>query len=123
MEMRLAGLIHLPRVGPTGLPAQKVFEMATLGGARALGLEDTIGSIEVGKRADLALLDLDRPHVVPGGDDLYARLVYAARASDVETVLIDGEVVLDRGVLTTLDEGEVLEEAAVHGREIVRRFG
>lgn len=123
MEMRLAALIHLPRVGPRGLPARDVFEMATLGGARALGLEDVIGSIEVGKRADLAVVRTQAPHLVPAGEDVYARLVYGGRASDVETVLVDGEVVLDQGLLTTLDEDKVLLEAEEHARVIAQKIG
>jgi 5-methylthioadenosine/S-adenosylhomocysteine deaminase len=122
-EMRLAALIHLPRVGPTGLPAEKVFEMATLGGARALGLEDRIGSIETGKRADLAVVDLDGSHAVPGGENLYARLVYSGRASDVRTVVIDGEVVMDEDVLTTVEEDRVIADAMAHARTIVARVG
>src|SRR5690606_9241439 len=69
-EMRLAALIHKPRSGPLAMPAEKVLEMATLGGARALGLQDEIGSLEVGKRADIAVVDLqgvqDRKSVVQG---------------------------------------------------------
>ena len=123
MEMRLAALIHLPRVGPTGLSAERVFEMATLGGARALGLEAEIGSLEVGKRADVVVLDSRRPHAVPRGADLYGHLVYAVRSEDVETVIIDGRIVLDEGRLCTLKEDEVLEEAERHGRRIVERLG
>ncbi len=122
VEMRLAALIHLPRVGPAGLSAQEVFEMATLGGARALGLEASIGSLEPGKRADVAILDLHCPHALPAGEDVYSRLVYAAHGSDVRTVLIDGEVVLDEGVLTTLDEARVLDEAQEAAARIVERF-
>ncbi len=107
-EMRLAALVHLPRVGAGGLTAEQVFEMATLGGARALGIEDEIGSIEVGKRADLAILNLESPHSIPPGEDVYSRLVYSGRSADVESVLIDGELVLEQGVLKTLDENSVL---------------
>lgn len=122
-EMRLASLIHLPRVGPAGLSAEKVFEMATLGGARALGLEKSIGSIERGKRGDLVVMNLDHLHSVPAGEDVYGRLVYSGRSSDVEQVVIDGEMVYEQGVLMTLDEEAVIADAQEHSAEIVRRFG
>ncbi len=121
IEMRLASLIHLPRVGPTGLTAEKVFEMATLGGARAMGIEDRVGSIEAGKRADIVVLDLDVPHASPPGESIYGRLVYSARSSDVETVMIDGDLVLDRRILTSLDLEQVLADAKEHSRRIVEQ--
>ena len=70
--------------------------MATRAGARTLGLEDEIGSIEVGKRADLIVVDRDRPHLAPGPDP-YSTLVYAARGTDVRTTIVDGEVLVDDG--------------------------
>src|SRR3989441_457918 len=92
-EMRLAALIQKPRLGADVLPAGKVLEFATLGGARALGLEDEIGSIAVGKRADLVVIDLREPHVTPAGADPVSHLVYAACASDVRDVFVDGQAV------------------------------
>ncbi len=115
-EMRLAALIHNPAGGPGALPAQTVLEMATLGGARALGLEEEIGSIEPGKQADLVLVGLDRPHLVPAGPDPAALLVFCAGRADVERVWIAGRPVLRDGRLATLDEEAVraqgLEQAA-----------
>ncbi|MDF1564632.1 MAG: 5'-deoxyadenosine deaminase [Deltaproteobacteria bacterium] len=123
VEMRLMALIHLPRVGPAGFPARKVFEAATLGGARALGLEQEVGSLEVGKRGDLAVLDLQRPATLPGGQDIYSRLVFSAGRDCVETVAIDGQIVFDHGVFLTLDRDRVLREADAHARAIVGRIG
>jgi cytosine/adenosine deaminase-related metal-dependent hydrolase len=80
-EMRLAALIHKPRRGPDVLPAARVLELATLGGARALGLAKEIGSIEVGKRADLVALDLSGAHGQPEDADLVSRIVYATAGS------------------------------------------
>src|SRR5207249_2584436 len=77
-EMRLAALIQKPRLGAEALPAGKVLELATVGGARALGLENEIGSIAVGRRADLLVMDLREPHVTPAGADPVSQLVYAA---------------------------------------------
>ena len=68
--------------------------MATRAGARTLGLEHEIGSIEAGKRADVIVVDRDRPHLAPGPDP-YSTLVYAARGSDVRTTIVDGEVLVD----------------------------
>jgi len=110
-EMRLTGLIQKVRIGAEALPARDIFAMATLGGARALGQEDKIGSIEVGKKADVVVLDLDKPHSVPGEQDIYTRIVYSARADDVDSVWVDGKMVVDRGKLLTLDEGEMVERA------------
>lgn len=99
MEMRLAGLIHLPRNGPTALSAETVVEMATLRGARALGLEHELGSIEPGKKADLAVVSVSDLHHTPSVDP-YSLLVYSARGSDVEHVFVDGIArVRDRAVV------------------------
>src|SRR5207302_1849136 len=112
-EMKLAALLPRLAHGPAALSAARVFELATLGGARALGLSDRIGSLEPGKRADVAIVDLQRPHLQPLGDDLYTALVYAARADDVRTVLVDGRVVVRDRVLLTLDERELVARAQV----------
>src|SRR5438445_425798 len=95
-ELRLAALIQKPRLGADALPAGKVLELATLGGARALGLEDEIGTIAVGRRADLVVMDLHGPHVTPDGADPVSHLVYAACSSDVRDVFADGRPVLLR---------------------------
>jgi 5-methylthioadenosine/S-adenosylhomocysteine deaminase len=109
-EMRTAALIQKALGGPQALPALTVLRMATIGGAKALGLDGEIGSIEVGKRADLILLNLDRLHTTPQ-PDLISTIVYAACASDVETVVIDGRVVMRDGHLVTLAEPEVIAKA------------
>ena len=111
IEMRLAALIHKPRYGPTSMPAQKVLEMATLGGARAMGLEKEIGSLEVGKKADLALISLEGIHCAPQETDIYGQLVYQAKASDVTLTMVDGHVVYEGGVLTTIDQESVIRQA------------
>jgi 5-methylthioadenosine/S-adenosylhomocysteine deaminase len=92
------------------LPALTALRMATTGGARALGLADQIGSVEVGKRADLQLVNLSRLHTTPQPDPI-STIVYAAEASDVETVIIDGQIVMRDGELLTLNEQEVIAEA------------
>src|SRR5206468_3967909 len=82
------------RAGADALPAGRVLELATLGGARALGLETEIGSIAPGKRADLVVLDLREPHLHPAGGDPVSLVVYAACASDVRDVFVDGRPVV-----------------------------
>jgi cytosine/adenosine deaminase-related metal-dependent hydrolase len=109
-EMRTASLIQKALHGAQTLPAPAMLRMATIDGARALGLEKEIGTIEVGKRADLTLINLNRLHTTPHPDPI-STIVYAAEASDVDTVIIDGLVVMRAGALTTLDEQAVLREA------------
>jgi cytosine/adenosine deaminase-related metal-dependent hydrolase len=109
-ELRLAGLLGKYRAAPTALPAVDLFEIATIGGARALGLDADIGSIEIGKSADLAVLELRRPHAI-GPEDVYTQLVYSARASDVRHVFIGGKAVVADGVLLAFDEAEALADA------------
>lgn len=111
-EMRLAAIIQKPQHGPTTMDARSVFRMATIGGAKAVGMEDKIGSIEVGKKADLAILNLYNFHTFPSFDvDPISRIVYSATRADVETTIIDGEIVMDQGLLKTVDKEVVLHEA------------
>jgi cytosine/adenosine deaminase-related metal-dependent hydrolase len=122
-EMRLAALVQKPRLGPDAMPAAQVLELATLGGARALGLDAEIGSIEVGKKADLAVLDLSGPHTQPESADLVSRIVYSARASDVRHVIIDGKIVVKDGGLRTAKVDEINREAEKCVRSLKRRAG
>jgi len=110
-EMRLAALIQKPRLGPDALPAAQALELATLGGAKALGLETEIGSIEAGKCADLIVLDLEGLHAQPETADLISRIVYSARASDVRHVIVDGRVVVRDGELQTADVATIRRDA------------
>ncbi len=109
-EMRTAALIQKALHGAEALPALRVLRMATIDGARALGLDEEIGTIEAGKRADLTLLNVDALHTTPHPDPV-STIVYAAEASDVETVIIDGRVVMRSGRLMTMDERAVVLEA------------
>src|SRR5467141_4543821 len=117
-EMRLAALIQKPRLGPDALPAAQALELATLGGARALGLEAEIGSIEAGKCADLIVLNLGGPHTQPEDADLISRIVYSARAADVRHVIVDGRIVVRDGVLQTADVAEIRRTANVEARRL-----
>jgi cytosine/adenosine deaminase-related metal-dependent hydrolase len=111
-EMRTAALLQKALHGPEVLPASRALRMATIDGAKALGLASEIGSLEVGKRADLAVVRLDRLHATPVTDVISA-LVYSAEPDDVDTVIIDGEVVMRERQLLRIDEREVIENARV----------
>jgi len=107
-------------VDPRVLPSLKVLEMATTDGARALGIGNSVGSLEVGKRADLILLDVNKPHLTPMHNP-YASLVYSARGSDVDTTMVDGRILMENREVKTLDEGEVIERGRRTALEIISR--
>jgi 5-methylthioadenosine/S-adenosylhomocysteine deaminase len=109
-ETLVASLLAKHATGdPTAAPAGAVLELATLGGARALGMEDRIGSLEVGKRADLAVVGLDSPRLHPLYDPI-SHLVYAAKGSDVRHVVVEGRIVMRDRRVSTLDQTAVLAE-------------
>jgi 5-methylthioadenosine/S-adenosylhomocysteine deaminase len=109
--MYLAALVPKDtRLDPAVMPPERVLEMATLHGARALGLDAEIGSLEPGKRADLVIFDLDLPEWRPLLDPV-STLVYSASAASVRTVLVGGRILLDDRRVTTVDEGEILTRA------------
>lgn len=118
VEMRLAALIHKAHGGAGAVRAATALRMATWCGAMSLGLE-ACGSIETGKIADLILLDLCRPHVWPDTGDLRSRVVYAAHSSDVHTVLVGGEVVVDKGELVRAKVTSILEAARESAARLV----
>ncbi|MBF0497809.1 MAG: amidohydrolase [Deltaproteobacteria bacterium] len=109
-EMDTMAKLHKVTCGdPTVLPAEQVVSLATIEAARVLGLDDRIGSLEMGKRADLIVLEINRPHLTPVYHP-YSALVFAARGSDVRHVIIDGRVVYDNYAFTTLDAKAVMAE-------------
>jgi len=110
-EMRTAALLQKALHGPEILPAKRALRMATIDGARSLGLGEEIGSLEVGKRADVIVVRMDSLHSTPRPHDLASAITYSAQASDVETVVIDGQLVMREGKLLTLDEPAVINEA------------
>jgi 5-methylthioadenosine/S-adenosylhomocysteine deaminase len=114
-EMRAAALLQKVLRGSRALPALTALRMATAGGARALGLADQIGSVEVGKRADLQLINLNRLHTTPQPDPI-STIVYAAEAGDVETVIIDGQIVMQERRLLTFNEEDVIMQAREQAR-------
>lgn len=121
-EMRTAALLQKMRRGASKLDAREAFVMATWNGARALGLADEIGSLDIGKRADLAVVNLETLHAAPHPDPLSA-LVYAATPADVRDVLVDGRRVVRGGELTTLDEGAIIRDAKTQFAATAARAG
>jgi len=122
-EMRTAALLQKALHGPEVLPAARALRMATLEGARALGLEKEIGSLEIGKRADVIVVNLARAHSIPARDDVVSALVYSAGSSDVRTTIIDGRVVMRAGQLLTLNETDVIAEANREAGALTKRAG
>ena len=119
-EMRLAATLQAVRVHPGALPARDVLWMATRSGASTLGLEEEIGSIEPGKRADIIIVERDRPHLAPGPDP-FSTLVYAARGTDVRTTIVDGEVLVDDFQPIKVDRAEIVASARVAAHSLAAR--
>ncbi len=121
-EMSSVGKIHkVARLDPTVMPARTVLHAATMGGAVALGAGDRIGSLQVGKKADLIVLDLDQPHLTP----MYhpaSHLVYAARGADVKHSFINGRQIMRNRRLLSLDEAAILERMRAMAGEIQQRM-
>jgi len=123
-EMRHAALIHKPLHGPKSMPAQKVFELATLGGARALGKEEEIGSLEVGKKADLAVITLSGLHTWPNENgDIYAQLVYQAQSTDIRHTMVNGKIVMQDRKLLTIDEQNLKRTSTKSLQRVLKRVG
>ncbi|HWP95319.1 MAG TPA: amidohydrolase [Syntrophomonadaceae bacterium] len=110
-EIKAAAWMHKNAyLDPTALNAYQVLRMATINGALALGVDNEIGTIEVGKKADLIFVDIEKPHLYPH-HDICALLAYSANGGDVDTVMIDGKIVMQNCRLLTMDERLVLREA------------
>ena len=122
-EMRLASLLHKgTHADPTKVDAMQVMEMATIEGAKALGMGNLTGSIEKTKRADIAILNLNRTHLTPFYDyapeNIYSQIVYAAKSSDIETVIINGKLVMRDRAILTIDKAEVMAKCRSLAEEI-----
>jgi 5-methylthioadenosine/S-adenosylhomocysteine deaminase len=109
-EIRTAALLQKVQYGSRALPALTALRMATIEGANALGLADEIGSLEIGKKADLMLLNLNRLHTTPQ-PDLVSTIVYAAQSSDVECVMVNGKILLRDGEFTAINESAIIRQA------------
>ena len=117
-EMGSAARLHkVATLDPTAAPARAMLRMATAGGAAALHMEDRVGSLEAGKRADLVVLDVSGPNALPLFDPV-SHVVYSARSDAVETVIVEGKVVMDRRRVQTLDTQEIRNQVTRFGRRI-----
>jgi len=111
-DMRACALLHkVDKLEPIAINAREVVKMATINGARVLGLEDKIGSLEVGKRADIITINLNKPHLLPIYDP-YSHIVYCANSGDVDDVIINGQIIMRNRGVKTIDEEKVLKEAS-----------
>jgi len=117
-EMDLAAKLQKTyRVDPRALGAKGALEMATIEGARALHMEKEIGSLESGKKADFVILNLDVPNAVPMFD-VYSQIVYALKASEVQTVVVGGKTLLRNGKLLTVDEAAAIAKGREYGKKV-----
>ena len=122
VEMRLAALLQKPMHGPKSMPARRVLELATIDGARALGIDDEVGSLEVGKCADLVVLNLDDdPGCGPAGD-VEARIVYSAQKHNVRHVFASGRQLVDDGELVDIDAGRLMARARTDHQAVVEKM-
>jgi 5-methylthioadenosine/S-adenosylhomocysteine deaminase len=122
-QMKFAALIqNVTHLDPTFMSAERVLEMATINGAKAMGLDHEIGSLEAGKRADISVFDLDRAHATVANRPVSA-LVFSSHGTDVHTVLVNGKVVLRAGELAFDHEAEVLADARRLARETIEAAG
>jgi 5-methylthioadenosine/S-adenosylhomocysteine deaminase len=119
--MKVAALLQkLIYLNSKVLSAYEVLEMATINGAEALGIDEKIGSLEVGKKADVILIDLSKPHLKPL-HDIYASIVYSARGGDVDTVIVDGKILMENRQVKTLDEQAIMEKAEDTASDLLSR--
>ena len=118
-EMKFASLLQKVNTrNPMAVPADEVINMATLNGAESLGLANDIGSLEVGKYADMILIDINSPNLTPMSNQISSNLVYAANGSNVHTTICNGEILMENRKLTKLDENEILKRAKIAIEEL-----
>ncbi len=122
VEIRLAALLQKPTHGPEAMPADRVLRLATIDGAKALGLEDEIGSIEVGKSADLVVLNLDDDPACGPGGDVMSRVVYTAQKHNIESVYASGQALVDDGELVGMDVERLMHRARRGHLEVLERM-
>jgi cytosine/adenosine deaminase-related metal-dependent hydrolase len=122
-EMRLASLIQKPIYDPIVMNAEQMIKLATIEGARALHLEKEIGSIEVGKKADFQLLNLDKANhsMLDNDKNLYSSIAYAADKSDVDSVMVGGKWVVQNGVNLVYSESDMLETGKIELNKLLNR--
>ena len=117
LTMFMAKLHKVRTLDPTVMDAKTVLKTATIDGARAIGLDDKIGSIEVGKSADLIIIDTEKPHLVPMYNPV-SHIVYTVNGSDVRDVMVAGKVIMSDRTLLTIDVDEILERMIMFGKGV-----
>ncbi len=122
MEMREAGLMQKIRLGAEALPARDIVWMATEGGARTIGMEDELGTLEVGKRANMILVDQSTIHTIPSTDPA-TNIVYSNTASDVLMTIVDGQILFEDGHFTQFDEEKLRADVRRHRQKLMKRAG
>ncbi len=124
-EMRLAALMQKPIHGAKAMDAKTVFRLATIEGAKALHLENEIGSIEIGKKADLVLLDLERADQSLNENDIsiYANIVYSANSGNVHSVMVEGKWVVRNNISTLFEEKELVSRGRTELKKVIERAG
>jgi 5-methylthioadenosine/S-adenosylhomocysteine deaminase len=121
-EMKFAALLNkVHKLDPVAVPATTALEMATINGAIGLGLDKKIGSLEVGKKADIIIVDLKKPHLTPL-HNVVSHLVYSAVSSDVDTTIVDGKILMQGRKVLALDEDKVLERAQKTSNDLLARW-
>lgn len=109
-EIKLAAYLQKGlNFNPTAITAEDVLKMATIEGARVLGIDSEVGSLEVGKKADIIIIDLNKPHLCPV-HNIYSTLAYSVNGADVETTIIDGKIVMENRNIVNADEQEIINE-------------
>lgn len=111
LEMRLSSLIQKLRLGPKAMDCKKVLYLATMGGAKVMGMENEIGSLEEGKKADIIIMNINKVHSTPSYNvDIESQIVYSAKSEDIETTIINGEILMENRMITTMDECEIIKK-------------
>jgi 5-methylthioadenosine/S-adenosylhomocysteine deaminase len=126
LEMRLASLLQKPNYGPRTMPAREVFEMATIEGAKALGIEKEIGSLEVGKKADFSLIENQSKEMnlepsEKNPEEAYSALVYSASSQNVRETWVDGKSLYRKGSFTKANFSEIVKKAALERKKLLSR--
>lgn len=120
-EINLASIVNKAvNLDAVSVPAIDALKMATLNGAKALGWEKEIGSIEIGKKADLILIDMDKPHLYPR-HNIISSLAYSTQAADVDTVIVDGKIIMEKREIKTLDVEKIKYMAEKHAKDLINR--
>lgn len=111
-EMRLSSLMQKVRLSPKAMDCRKVLYLATMGGARVMGMEDEIGSLKEGKKADIIIMNLKKIHNTPFYNvDIESQIVYSAKSEDIETTIVNGKILMENRKLKVIDEEEVMKKA------------